>query len=310
MPHVCVSIVGYRNPADIAQCLKALERSTHSDFHVVICENGGREAFEDLRTTTPERLVSGQTVVIVNAGANLGYAGGVNRAMAQSPDADAWWILNPDTQPEPDAMSAALARLEIGDCDAVGSTVYLPDRSVQSHAGLWRPWMARAVSLGHGTSMTTPADAESIERSQSYLNGACMLVDRTFVQKVGPMREDYFLYCEEVEWFLRASARGLRMGFAPASRVLHEGGATTGSYTAIRQRPKTPVYLNERNRLLVTRDCYPLARLPVVAVGALVVLALKYGRRGAWRQLGYALSGWIAGLANRRGPPEWVNTAS
>ena len=309
MPHVCVSIVGFRNAADIAQCLRALERSTHADFEVVICENGGQAAFDDLRRSTPERLRGGQGVRIVNAGANLGYAGGVNRAMAEAAGADCWWILNPDTEPEPDALAAALARLQVGDCAAVGSTVYLPDGTVQSHAGVWRPWLARAVSVGHGTPLAVPANAAAVEQAQSYLNGACMLIGREFMAAIGPMREDYFLYCEEVEWFLRASAKGLRMGFAPASRVLHEGGATTGSYAAIRERPKTPVYLNERNRLLVTRDCFA-GRLPLVAVGALAVLVLKYGRRGAWRQMGYALSGWLAGLANRRGPPEWLSAPS
>ena len=308
MTHVCVSIVGFRNAADIVLCLKALERSTHTDFHVVVCENGGEQAFTDLRQATGGFLAGGQAVHVINAGANLGYAGGVNRAMAFSPDASAWWILNPDTQPEPEALAAALARLQGGDCAAVGSTVYLPDGTVQSHAGIWRSWFARAVSVGHGTPLAAPTDVTSIEREQSYLNGACMLVDRKFMSTVGPMREDYFLYCEEVEWFLRATTLGLRMGFAPASRVLHEGGATTGSYADIRHRPKTPIYLNERNRLLVTRDCYP-GRLPVVALGALAVLLLKYGRRRAWLQVGYALSGWLAGLTNRRGPPAWLNAA-
>ena len=66
-----------------------------------------------------------------------------------------------------------------------------------------------------------------------------------------------------------------------------------------------PIYLNERNQILVTRDRFP-ARLPITAVGALAILLLRYGRRGAWRQLGYALNGWWAGLRNRRGPPRGI----
>lgn len=306
MLHVSIAIVGFRNVADIQACLEALSRSDHADFEVVICENGGDGAYAELRAATPARLPGGQVVTIINAGANLGYAGGVNRAMAAAPDADAWWILNPDTKPEPAALAAAVQRLEVGDCEAVGSTVYLPDGTVQSHGGVWRAWLARAVSIGHGSPLATPANAGAIERSQNYLNGACMLVGPAFMKATGPMREEYFLYCEEVEWCLRAIDRGARLGFAPESRVLHEGGATTGSYAAMRQRPKTPVYLNERNRLLVTRDCFR-GRLPIVALGALAVLILKYGRRRAWRQMAYALGGWRAGLAGERGVPAWFN---
>lgn len=303
--HVSVGIVGFRNADDIVTCLEALGRSTHADFDVVICENGGDTAFEDLSAALPSRLPGGQPVRIVNAGANLGYAGGVNRAMIEAPDADAWWILNPDTQPDPGALAAALARLAVGDCHAVGSTVYLPNGTIQSYGGLWQTWLGRAVSMGFGAAADAPVDAKDIERRQSYLNGACMLVDRTFVETVGYMREDYFLYCEEVEWFLRPTARALGLGFAPDSRVLHAGGATTGSHAAMRDRPKTPVYLNERNRLLVTRDRFP-ARLPVVALGALAVIFMKYARRGAWRQVGDAMSGWLAGLAGYRGVPSWI----
>jgi hypothetical protein len=144
-----------------------------------------------------------------------------------------------------------------------------------------------------------------VEQAQTYLNGAAMLVGRAFLEAVGPMREDYFLYCEEVEWFIRARRRGMRLGFARGARIRHAQGTTTGAGGDIRQAPRLPVYLNERNRLLLTRDCFR-AGLVVSAVGALCVLCLRYGRRGAWRPLGFALAGWRAGLRGERGPPRWV----
>jgi GT2 family glycosyltransferase len=303
--HVAVAIVGFRNPGDIAGCLEALARSAHTDFEVAICENGGHAAYEALRAATPAKLPGGQRVTCAEAPGNLGYAGGVNFAMALAPDADAWWVLNPDTLPEPAALGACVARLERGDCEAVGCTVYLPGGTVQSYGGRWQANLGRAVSIGHGRRLGDPVEAREVEAGQSYLNGACMLVGRRFLETVGPMREDYFLYCEEVEWCLRGLTRGMRLGFAADARVLHEAGTTTGSYAGFRSLPKTPVYLNERNRLLLTRDLSP-ARLPLVSLAALGVMTLRFGRRGAWRQLGYALSGWAAGLMNRRGPPAWI----
>jgi len=303
--HVAVCIVGFKNAPDIQRCLAALGRSTHTDFRVVICENGGGEAHRALVAAVPPALAGGQAVTIVKAERNLGYAGGVNLAMAQAPDADAWWVLNPDTEADPRALAALLERLVRGDCDAVGGTIYLPDGAVQSHGGLWQTALGRAVSMGYGAPADAPVDAAEIERRQSFLSGACMLIGRRFFDAVGPMREDYFLYCEEVEWFLRGRMKGMRLGFAPDARVLHMAGTTTGSHEAFNRMPKTPVYLNERNRILVTRDLWP-AMTPVVALGALGVIAARFGRRGAWRQMGFALAGWMAGLANRRGAPNWI----
>lgn len=306
--HVAVCIVAFRNVDDILGCLGALAASSHQDFEVLICENGGQAAYEGLQDRLPAALPGGQPVRAVCAPRNLGYAGGVNVGLRETPSADAWWILNPDTLPRPESLARLVARLDDGDCDAVGNTVYLPDGRVQSHGGRWRPWFARAVSIGHGTAHGGAVDKSRVEREQSYLNGASMMVGRRFLEVVGPMREDYFLYCEEVEWCLRGLKHGMRLGYAAEADVLHEAGTTTGSYDHIRSRPRTPIYLGERNKLLTTRDCYPL-RLPVAAAAALALLGLRFGRARAWRQLGYALQGWSAGLLGERGPPRWLDVS-
>ena len=303
--HVAVAIVSFRNPGDVVQCLRALAGSTHADFEVVICENGGSEAHARLTAALPAALPGGQAVRAVLAPGNLGYAGGVNVCLEAAPEADAWWVLNPDTQPAPEAMAALVEELLGGDCDAVGCTIHLPDMSVQSHGGLWQPWLARAVSIGHGSTLDQPIDAAAIRAAQNYLNGASMMVGRRFRETVGLMHADYFLYCEEVEWCLRGLARGMRLGYAPGARVLHEQGTTTGAGGDIHSRPRTPVYLGERNQILVTRECFP-ARLPVVAAATLAILVIRYARRAAWRQLGYAFSGWVAGLRDERGAPRWL----
>lgn len=303
--HVAVAIVAYRNPHDIVRCLAALARSTHQDYEVIICENGGEQAFNELCAVLPPALVNGQAVRVVLASANLGYAGGVNVCLRETPAADAWWVLNPDTEPYPEAMAAQVARLALGDCEAVGCTIHLPDGRVQSHGGRWRRWLGRAESMGYGTSLDRPIDPAKIERCQSYLNGASMLISRRFVEIVGPMREDYFLYCEEVEWCLRGLARGMRLGFAVEARVLHHQGTTTGNAQQIRLRSRAPIYLNERNKIVVTRDRFP-AYLPVAAAVGFVTLFARYARRGAWRQLLYGLDGWRSGLMNERGAPSWI----
>ena len=299
---VGVAIVAFGNPQDVRQCLESLSLSEHTAFEVVICENGGAGAYADLVAAIPARLPGGQPVRTILAPGNLGYAGGVNRCLEDLPDAEACWVLNPDTAPEPGALAALVARLTKGDCDAVGSTVHLPDGTVQSHGGHWRPALARAVSIGHGEAMSVAVDAAALEARQNYLNGASMLVSRRFIEVAGLMREDYFLYCEEVEWCLRAIARDLRLGFAPGAPILHEQGASTGNKSDLKLRSRLSVYLNERNRLLLTRDCYPRL-LPVATVAALLLLALRFGRGGAWRQLGFALEGWWAGLRDERGVP-------
>ena len=302
--HVAVAIVGFRNSGDIIACLGALSRATYADFEVVICENGGEHSYRSLVAALPARLPGGQTVRTICAAENLGYAGGVNVCVRASPHADAWWILNPDTVPDDTALESMVQRLSVGDCEIVGGILYGANGRIQTLGGRWRPWLARAEAIGRGRSADY-APLPGVERLIDFVSGASMLVSRRFLDVVGPMREDYFLYCEEVEWCLRGHAHGMRIALAPGARVLHRQGSSTGSAVPIRQRPRLQVYLDERNKMLVTRDCFP-ASLPIAAVNAFILLLVRFLGRGAWRQAFYAWCGWLNGLGNRRGVPGWA----
>ncbi len=303
--HVSICIVTFRNADEAAQCVEALAGSNHADFDVVINENGGDAAFNELIATIPDLLPGGQKITFLNAGANLGYAGGVNACLAARPESDAWWVLNPDTVPAPDALTALVARHAETGCNAVGSMLHHADGTVQAYGGYWRKWIARAESIGQGGRLGDAPDVAAIEARMNYILGASILLDRRFLETVGPMRDDYFLYCEEVEWAQRAIARGIRLGFAANSRVMHGQGGTTGSGGPIRSRRKLPIYLDERNKLNVVRDT-GLHRFPVAAISTVLLLSLRYALRGAWRQWGYALAGWWAGIKGERGAPDWL----
>jgi len=70
---------------------------------------------------------------------------------------------------------------------------------------------------------------------------------------------------------------------------------------AERERPKMPVYLDTRNRVLLTRDLYP-ASLLLVAPATLVFTLYRFARKRAWRQgtdRSISTSGSSGGYGNR-----------
>jgi len=300
---VGIVIVGFRNAADIEKCLAALENSTYREFQIIICENGGDAAHSLLKNILPSKLTGGQDVQLLKASNNGGYASGINLAISQSAAPDAWWILNPDTEPAPNALAALVGRLTQG-YDAVGGPIYFPSGEVQSYAGVWLAWQAKAVSLGFGQSVGPAPTSHDLEVGQNFLSGASMFVSRRFLDTVGLMDERYFLYCEEVDWFLRAERLGMRLGFTMGGAVIHHQGTTTGYGRSLRTRSCRAVYLDERNKMLLTRKFFPL-RLPVAAFLAFARLVVRYGRQGAFRQIGYGAVGWLAGLCGQSGIPDW-----
>lgn len=142
-----IAIVGYRNTADVTTCLEALTQSTAHHFSVHICENGGHPAAEALvkalavladpdpaAPDAPALIWSGrmrdggQPVRVLCDGSNGGYAGGVNRCIEDAralPGWDALWVLNPDTQPAPEALAAMHHHLASGPYGIVGCRLVL-----------------------------------------------------------------------------------------------------------------------------------------------------------------------------------------
>lgn len=303
---VKVCIVAFKNPNDVLRCLDGLDLQTFRDFEVVICENGGLEAFNRLNVAVRERRGGRIPVTCISDTSNPGYAGGVNRCIAARPCADAYWILNPDTVPEPDALAELVATVVTRKLDAVGGPLLLPNGEVQTCGGTWNPLIALSRSISGMRAEEIEARASAIEGELSFVSGASMLVTRLFVETVGLMREDYFLYGEEVEWCLRARKYGLRLGFSPRSRVMHIRGTTTGSGADFKDRGRLPIHCDERNRILTLRDTAAAPFAVVGGAGALLTLFWRYGRRRAWRGLGFALAGWWDGICNRRGKPSWL----
>lgn len=304
--HILIAIVGFRNAGDVAHCLQALSASTWTDFEVVVCENGGVAAFADLKRGCPETLPNGQTVQLIEAPGNLGYAGGVNTCIRASSNWQAVWVLNPDTKPAPEALAALVEGLTQNDCDAIGGRLLMSDGRLQNWGGHWHKWRAMAISLGLGKPATTKPDPAYARRMINYVTGASMLVSRHFIETVGLMREDYFLYCEEVEWCLRGGLKGMTFGFAHEALVHHAQGTSTGAGQDKKTISRLSVYLDTRNRVLLTRDLF-WWRLPVAVPAVLLHVMVRYGKSAAWANLHHAVAGWWAGVCNERGVPYWMN---
>lgn len=102
--------------------------------------------------------------------------------------------------------------------------------------------------------------------------GACMVVRRDVAHRVGMLSEDYFMYCEEVDWCLRIKRDGWQIFCEPQAKVVHHGGAST------RQLPDRMFVELHRSRMTLFRKHYnPFFRIAARAITA-AGLIWEYGR--------------------------------
>ena len=326
-PPVVISIVGFKNADDIAECLTALEGLEYRNFIVSICENGGKDAFDRLveglkgvvsstlegihsRDENVERVWSGklrkggQPVLLLESRANLGFAGGVNvtlRQFARDPRWAAVWLLNPDAQPEPGALTALAKRASETGASIVGGRLVFSDTNrIQLYGGGWRPLMARGYNIGMGSPKDQPVVVAEIEKATRYVNGASLYATRAFIEKCGLMTEDYFLYCEELDWCFKAGQENIR--YAHDCVVMHKHGTTIGSNVDHKKVSDLSVYLSERNKLLFSKRFYP-ERYPLIVLITLAFV-VRMAIRGGMKQARVGFRGWLAGVRGETGRPE------
>lgn len=216
-------------------------------------------------------------LILIRTGANLGFAGGNNvglrYALARN-DFSYVWLLNNDTVVKPDSLTWLVGRMkerpDAGICGSLMPYYAYPDTIWTAGGGTFNGWLAKSCSLDDRTPLGEASPQAAIEGRMDYVAGASMLVSRDFLQAVGLMNEEYFLYFEEPDWCFRGRDR-YRLAYADKSIVYHKVGISTARRDAGSDRTAESFYF--RAQLLFTRKFFPLA-LPLV-FGRVVVNRLK-----------------------------------
>ncbi len=271
MPTLGVVVVTYCGADVIATCLQTLMGARDVALRVVVVDNGspddtvqvirdwasGASHFDTKLPFVVSNIAkpvaldgtgAGHQMTLIETGQNTGFAGGVNRGLAYlaaDPGIDRFWVLNPDCAVPPDTP-ARLATAE-GDFSLMGNRIIFQDDPdmIQIDGGLinWTTGVTSNLNTLKNP-VETPAPAPD---QMQFISGASMVARRRFYETVGPMREDYFLYYEEVDWALRRTAPLSWVADAP---VYHKGGASIGSRTTRQRASVVSLYFIHRARLM------------------------------------------------------------
>lgn len=220
---VAAVVVTYNSRQHVGALLDSLPAAFGSlAYSVVVVDNGSSDGTLE--------LLERRTDCEVVASTNDGYAAGINRAVAASPDASAILILNPDATLDPDAVPRMLETLRRPGVGIVAPRVREAD-------GRLSPTIRRAPTLGRvgGLSFTgLPAFAERIDKPGEYLHehevdwavGAILLVDSECFRTLEGLDESFFLYSEETDFSLRARDAGWATVYTPHAGAMHIGGGS------------------------------------------------------------------------------------
>lgn len=237
---ISVVIVAFRQREALIVALRSASAAAAlvpGGAEVIVVDNGG---LADLvRQSAPDAR-------LIEPGANIGFAGAVNRAIAI---ARGRWIalLNDDAQLQEDALAVALRAGErdprIG--SVAGQVRFESAPGVINSAGITVDSLGVAVERFAGRPV---ADAHA--GGEVFGATGCFALYRSaMLDRVGGFEARFFAYLEDVDLAWRAQAAGWTAVYEPAAVALHRGSASSGEGSSLKYRlvGRNRVWLLARN---------------------------------------------------------------
>jgi GT2 family glycosyltransferase len=311
MSKVYIVLLNYNGWQDTLECIESILHSDYFNYQIIVVDNASSDnSFFMIQSWLQERKQSQETndaqldfviydepayikeeiaekelnlnypITLIQSGENKGFSAGNNvgiqYAIAKS-DADFLWLLNNDTIIKSSALhelvnKAAEYKIQERRVGVIGAKLmeYSSPELIQTVGGVFNKWLATTKMIG-ACELDIGQYDNGVDAHIDFPSGASMFVQVKFIQDIGLMSEDYFLYFEEIDWVTRGRITGWDIGYCGTAQVFHKGGASAGSSTSSETRSVLSDYYGIKNRVIFTRKFHS-EKISIVYLGILVAI--------------------------------------
>lgn len=220
-----VIVVTFNHVAYIGDCLRSLALLDPAPSEVVVVDNASRDGTAALiKAEFP-------TVRLIEAGANLGFAGGCNLGV-RATTAAIVVLANPDLVVQPTWLGELVAPLNRwASIGVTGSKLLYRDGQTVQHAG---GNLRLPLALGDHRGVGTRDDGRfNAVQSVDYVTGAALATRRNLWDALHGMDEQFFpAYYEEVDYCTRVRQAGYSVVYTPRAVASHVEGTSIGQGSA------------------------------------------------------------------------------
>jgi GT2 family glycosyltransferase len=218
----------------------------------------------------------------LNTGGNLGYTGGNNRGMAYALErgADYVLVLNNDTVVDAACVSQ-LVRSALSVPDRLGAIapkmLYFDDPSRIWYAGGDLSYPRALARHRRELERDDPSEPPRLD-AMTFATGCCFLMPAATARAMGGFREDFFIYCEDVELSIRLTRGGYHLYYQPAARLLHHE-------PLVPQPTPFGILHRDRNRRRIARQHLSIPQRVVFALWFYPTRMIRFAQyvlRGEW----------------------------
>lgn len=214
----------------------------------------------------------------IQSDSNLGFAGGNNLALKKA-QAHYYLLLNSDTEVTESSLDSILEAMKRNNFDIASCKLINPDGSLQPNAGdlpfgfslyNWLfglddlPYLKEILPSFHRTSTAY----YNKERKVGWISGTAFLISKGVLESVGLLDDNIFMYCEDVDYCIRAAKKGFTIGYSDKAIIKHIGGGSSSN-------PQFRQWLGEFKELIYLHKKYK-GTVSTAGVKTLIYIAIIF----------------------------------
>lgn len=284
-PLFSVIIVSW-NTCDLTlKAIQSVYDQQKSNVEIIVVDNASSD---DTVTAIQKEFPDVQLIANEN---NLGYARANNLGMQQA-KGDYFVLLNSDAELKSPGLFDTIkdtfeTHPKLG---VLGGTLRLTSGAIQAVGRQFLTFnrLVKQQLLFNSAPVFKHRNAGEDRLIQvDYVDGAFLVIPARVVQDIGLMREDFFMYGEDMEWCARAKSYGWQVAVLPSLAVLHHHAASSKQnfrHILVQNALNNCRFLADHERILRARQAF------VVYLGGMLLrVPLSVLRRN-----GLALDYWNA----------------
>lgn len=223
---ITIAIVNWNTGHLLEQCLTSVKDNNGGlSLQVIVVDNNSSDQ------SAKQSQIKHPWVRFIYSQENKGFSSGNNLALAQS-EGSYFLILNPDTVVHPGTLQILKDFLDKNTAvAAVGPKMFYGDGVMQySWSGrLVSPRSIIADTLGWKWLGSDPLGNKSLDTDTEVkgLMGACIMLRKEAIDRIGPMDENFFLVYEEADWCHRLIKSGWGVWYLPGATLTHFTGQSS-----------------------------------------------------------------------------------
>ena len=250
-PKIAIIIINWNTYQLTYNCLKSLELCTYKNKTIFFVDNGSNDGSGDkIALEFPE-------INCINNQKNEGFTGANNKALKVilKQNFDYVLLLNNDTEVKPDFLSLMQASMDSDNNLAATQPLILdfPNKNtIWNAGGSFNTFFGLSKTRYKGMIYKPNLKIETLTE---WISGCCILVKIAVIKEVGLLDNRFFAYFEDVDWSIRMTNLGYKLGVVPKSIIYHHSSGSTKRNNTTNEGNLSPYahYLNVRNHIYLIK---------------------------------------------------------